>query len=52
MLVIIKCYDLRQILSLVDEHTFCITVLGPIAFNYYYWLFKQNAAFPVLVICP
>ena len=34
MFVIIEFYHSGVIQSLVDGHTFCITVLEPIAFNY------------------
>ena len=34
MIVIIEFYHFSQILALVDEHAFCITVLEPVAFNY------------------
>ena len=32
--------------SLVDGHTFCITLLEPLAFNYDYGFFGQNRTFP------
>ena len=49
MFVIIEFYHSGLIQSLVDGHTFCITVLEPLAFNYDYGFFGQNVTFPVLV---
>ena len=49
MFVIIEFYHSGLIQSLVDGHTFCITVLEPSAFNYDYGFFGQNVTFPVLV---
>ena len=54
MLVIIEFYHSGLIQSLVDGHLhlhtyICITVLGPLAFNYDYGFFCQNVTFPVLV---
>ena len=49
MLVIIEFYQSVLIQSLVDVHTFCITVLETLAFNYEYGFFGQYVTFPVLV---
>ena len=51
MFVIIECYQYHfgRIKSLMDEHTFCITVLEPLTFNLDNRFFRQNVTLPVLV---
>ena len=41
MFVIIKYCHFGLILSLMDGHTLCITVLKPLTFNFDYGFFRQ-----------